>query len=86
MFARRVICDLLLVYLIIMFVRVLSSWFPMHMGGPLRTAMGWIYDVTEPVMGPVRRLLPPVRMGAMAMDFSPILIFIVIGILRQAIC
>lgn len=83
---RRIACDLLFVYLLIMLARVLSSWFPPPAGGPMRTVMGWIYDLTEPVMRPVRSLLPPVRMGGMAMDLSPILIFIVIAILQQSIC
>ena len=30
--------------------------------------------ITEPVLGPVRRLLPPMRLGAGAMDLSPILV------------
>ena len=42
--------------------------------------------VTDPVLRPLRGLLPPVRMGAVAMDFSPILAFVVIGILQRAIC
>jgi YggT family protein len=83
---RRIACDLLFVYLLIMLARVLSSWFPPPTGGPMRTVMGWVYDLTEPLMRPVRSLLPPVRMGAMAMDFSPILIFIVIAILQRSIC
>jgi YggT family protein len=44
--------------------------------------MNIIYDITEPVLRPVRRLLPPIRMGGMAMDLSPIIVFIVLGILR----
>ena len=83
MFIRELIHWLLFAYWIILLVRVLSTWFPAPMGGPMRTIMGWIYDVTEPVLRPFGRLLPPVRMGAMALDLSPILVFIVLGILLR---
>ena len=34
---------------------------------------------------PTRGLIPPIRMGAMAMDLSPILLFIVIGVLQNSV-
>ncbi|HEY1332165.1 MAG TPA: YggT family protein [Actinomycetota bacterium] len=76
---------ILVLYWIVLLVRILSSWFPMPMSGPARRGMELVYDVTEPVLRPLRNLIPPVRMGAMAMDFSPILVFIVIGILLRSI-
>ena len=50
-----------------------------------RIAPGFVYDVTDPVLRPLRNLIPAVRMGAMAMDFSPILLFIVIVVVQRAI-
>ena len=41
--------------------------------------------MTEPVLKPVRGLIPPVRMGMMALDLSPILVFIVITVIRTAL-
>ena len=38
-----------------------------------------IWQLTEPVMGPIRRVIPP--MGGL--DFSPIFIFIVIGLIQN---
>jgi len=43
-----------------------------------------VYALTEPVLRPLQGLLPPVRMGPAAMDFSPIIVFIVLGILLNA--
>ena len=45
-----------------------------------------VYDVTEPVLRPVRGILPPIRMGAMGLDLSPVIVFIALGILQGAIC
>ena len=41
-----------------------------------------IYNLTEPVLGPLRRAIPPMRMGAAAIDLSPLII--IIGV--QVIC
>ena len=38
-----------------------------------------IWQLTEPVMGPLRKVLPPLG----GLDFSPILIFIIIGLIQN---
>ena len=84
---RRIFCDLLGVYWLILFIRILLSWFPPPgRPGILRTGYNLIYDLTEPVLRPVRGLLPPIRAGAMGLDMSPILVFIVILVVQQAVC
>jgi YggT family protein len=83
---RALVCDLLFLYNIILFVRVLSSWFPRPMSGPLRSIWNFLYAVTDPVLRPLRGMLPPVRAGVMAFDLSPIIAFIIISILIGAIC
>ena len=80
-----VIHYLLFAYWIILLVRVLSSWFRPPMSGPIRAVLTLVYDLTDPVLRPFRGLIPPIRMGAMAMDLSPILLFIVIGILMNVV-
>ncbi|HXY72445.1 MAG TPA: YggT family protein [Actinomycetota bacterium] len=83
---RRIFCDLLALYWLILFIRILLSWFPPPGSGPLRTGYNLIYDLTEPVLRPVRGLLPPIRAGSMGLDLSPILVFIVIFVLQAAVC
>jgi len=81
-----IICILLSVYWVILLIRILSSWFPVPPSGPVATAISFIYGVTEPVLRPLRNVLPPIRLGAVALDLSPIIVFIVIGILQNSIC
>ena len=38
------------------------------------------------MLGPVRAMLPPVRMGAMGLDLSPIVVFLVGILLQRIIC
>jgi YggT family protein len=40
-----------------------------------------IVQITEPIMGPVRKIIPP--MGSI--DFSPVFIFLLIGLIRDII-
>jgi YggT family protein len=82
----RIFCWALTIYWLILLAKILMSWIPPSSSGSLRTVQGLLDDLTEPVLRPVRGLLPPVRMGMMALDLSPILVFVVIAILRSTIC
>jgi YggT family protein len=82
----RIICILLTVYWVILIVRILSSWFRPPMSGPLQTVWRIVYDLTDPVLRPFRNLLPAMRMGSMAIDFSPIIVFIILGVLQRVVC
>jgi YggT family protein len=81
-----VICVAIQLYIFVIFVRLIMSWFPPTPG----TTYAQIYDafvtVTEPVLGPVRSMMPPMRMGAMALDLSPIVVLLGLQILRRFIC
>jgi YggT family protein len=83
---RTVLCYLISIYTLILFIRILTSWFPPPMSGPLRTIWRILYDLTDPVLRPLRGLIPAVRFGGMAMDLSPILLFVILGVLRSVIC
>lgn len=82
--ARRIICILLTIYWFVLFVRIIMSWFPGPRSGIGRAVVEIVYDLTEPLMRLVRGLLPPIRMGAMGLDLSPIILFIVLGVLQAA--
>ena len=82
----EVVCLLLFVYWLVLLVRILSSWFPPPSSGVGRAIFQVIYDLTEPVLGLVRGLLPAIRMGAMGLDMSPIIVFLVLFALRSALC
>ena len=81
-----IICILLSIYWVILFARIILSWFPPPMSGLGRTLWDLVHDLTEPVLGLVRGLLPPVRMGTMGLDLSPIIVFIALFAVREALC
>ena len=81
----QIICILLTILWLLLFVRIIFSWIPPPMSGIGRTLYGIVFDVTEPVLGLVRGLLPPIRMGAVALDLSSIVVFIAIGVIQSAL-
>jgi YggT family protein len=82
----RLICTLLQLYIIAVFARIILSWFPISPGGALASVYGFLYSITEPVLGPVRRALPPLQVGSMGIDLSPILVLFGIQIFASIIC
>jgi YggT family protein len=81
----NILDALLTVYLIIVVIRIILSWIPISYGSPLEGFASLIYGLTEPVMGPLRRVLPPVRLGGMALDLSPIIVIFGIQVLRALV-
>lgn len=82
----RIICILLFVYWLVLIARVLTSWLPIPPSGPIRSFISLVYALTEPVLRPLRGLIPPLRMGAVGFDLSPIIVFVALSILQRAIC
>jgi YggT family protein len=81
-----IICTLLLLYFLVLLGRVVLSWFPLDPDGIGAQVYGFLVGLTEPVLGPLRRAIPPLRMGTMALDLSPLIVFFGIQILRGIIC
>ena len=72
---------LLQLYVLVLFVRIVLSWFPMSPDGFLGGVMRVLYALTEPILAPLRSVLPPVRAGAGAIDLSPLVVLLVIEFL-----
>ena len=75
-------------YLVVIFIRVILSWFPISPGSAMASIYNVVYSVTEPVLGPIRRVMPTVGFGGMGLDLSPIIVLlglqlIIIPILRS---
>ena len=73
------------IYILLIVVRALMSWFPLRSGTAAYRIYSWVYDVTEPYLQLFRRVLPPVRMGNAALDLSPIVGFVVLIAVRYIV-
>ena len=77
----------LLVYLVDVFftllslailARVLLSWVRVS---PYHPAVDFVYRVTEPILAPLRRAIPPIGM----VDISPVIAIILLQIIQQVL-
>ncbi|MSV85595.1 MAG: YggT family protein [Actinobacteria bacterium] len=71
--------------MILIFARVILSWFP-PTGGVIDQIQNLVITATEWIMGPLRRVIPPVRLGAAALDLSPLIVLLGITVLRSLLC
>ncbi|MSX01405.1 MAG: hypothetical protein F2694_11720 [Actinobacteria bacterium] len=71
--------------MILIFARVILSWFP-PTGGVIDQIQNLVITATEWIMGPLRRVIPPVRLGAAALDLSPLIVLLGITVLRSILC
>ena len=83
------LCYLLNIYLLLIFGRIILSWFPISPGSALASVYRILYTITEPVLGPIRRVMPTIGFGGMGLDLSPIIVIfgvqlLVIPLLRNA--
>ncbi len=72
---------LLQAYIVVIFVRVVLSWFPISPDSALASVYRIVYALTEPVLGPIRRVMPGVGVGGMGLDLSPIIVLLVLEII-----
>jgi len=73
------------IYSFLILARIIMSWIPLPENPMVNSVAGFIYDVTEPFLGLFRRLLPMANLGGMGIDFSPIIAFFVLGLLREVV-
>ena len=77
MFVGFVLYGLLSVLVLFIFIRFLSQWFVFTR----KTFLGFVMKVTDPIMLPVQKLIPPIGM----FDISAMLVLILIGLLQSVV-
>ena len=77
---------LFLVYVVLIFVRILMSWVPrIPRSATLRPVLDFITETTDPYLNIFRRIIPPIGGGGMTMDVSPIIAIIVLLVAERII-
>lgn len=67
------VCNLLA---IIIFIRAILSWFAISPYSPI---MVFLYRITEPILAPLRRIIPRIGM----VDITPVIAIIVLILIPQ---
>ena len=67
------------IFELVLLARIILSWFPnVDRSNPI---IQFLFDVTEPVLRPIREMMPQTGM----MDFSPLIVFLIIQVLMTLI-
>jgi len=82
---RDLLDTVLSLYFYAVFAWVILSWIPMSPGHPLGRIQQFLDRIIYPVIRPIRKVIPPIRVGGGALDLSPIILLLGIQILRRLI-
>ena len=85
--AGEIIAFVLWVCLILLIARIVLDWVQMlarswQPRGAILVLCEVIYTITDPPLRAIRRVLPPLRLGMVALDLSPLVLFVLIYILQ----
>ena len=84
----QVIEGLLWFFLVLLWVRFVVDWVQVFArswspSGPLLVVLEFVYSITDPPIKALRRIIPPLRLGAIALDVSFLLVMILTYVLLQ---
>jgi uncharacterized protein YggT (Ycf19 family) len=76
--------GLISIYILMIFVRIVLT---MAMVSYVNRTMRFLVDATEPLLGPLRKKIPPIAVGKMGArwDISPLVAFVLLWLLQAAI-
>ena len=77
-----ILCAVLIVFIVVLVLRAVLSWFPVRPGTPLAQVNGILFDLTEWALRPMRQLIPPVGM----FDVSFMVLLFGLFILQRVVC
>ena len=75
---QLVLVTILDLYLLVMVLYAILTWFPLDPGSPISRLRWGLGRLVEPVVGPVRRLLPQTNLP---IDLAFIIVFLVIAVI-----
>jgi YggT family protein len=77
-----ILCALLTVFIVVLVVRAVLSWFPIRPGTGWAQLNGILFDLTEWALRPMRQIIPPVGM----FDISFMILLFGLFLLRAFVC
>jgi YggT family protein len=85
-----VVYLVLWLFLALMFVRFIVDWVQVFARqwqprGPLLVALEGVYSATDPPIVALRRVVPPLRIGSVALDLSFLLVMVAAWLLLQVV-
>ena len=79
---QQIICALLTAYWVVLIARAIMSWIPIRPDSAFGAIYRVLLDLTEPVLAPLRRIIPPAGM----FDVSFIVLLLGLFLLQGILC
>ena len=70
-------------YVIILIVRILATWIPASPWSNFGKFVRALGMITDPILNPIRRIIPPIRAGGVGIDISAMLLIVVLTIIAN---
>ncbi|GIU92932.1 MAG: hypothetical protein KatS3mg011_1838 [Acidimicrobiia bacterium] len=83
---REVVCLALDIYRLAVFAWIILSWVRISSTHPLGRVVVFLDRIMYPVILPLRRIIPPVRLGGAMLDLSPVALLLGVSIVRGLVC
>lgn len=82
----QIIYAVLFTFIVLLFVRLIVDWIQMFARqwtprGPVLLVLEGVYSVTDPPVKALRKVLPPLRLGGVAIDLSFVALLLICYIL-----
>lgn len=72
-------------YMVVVISRVVMDWIPLDYGAARKITL-FLHNVTDPLLSPLRRIIPLVPMsGGLALDFSPFVLLVILAVIQYLI-
>jgi YggT family protein len=86
----EILVLILLVFIGLLWVRFIVDWVQVFARqweprGPLLVALEGVYSVTDPPIVALRRVIPPLRIGSVALDLSFLLVMVAAWLLLSVV-
>lgn len=81
-----ILCQVLLAYQLVVIARIILEYIPVSHDHPVGKVRSAFRAVTEPLLAPLRAIIPAVRIGGVGLDLSPLILLVVINLVAAAIC
>jgi YggT family protein len=78
---EQFVLSLYLVYLVLIFLYVIMSWVQLPYNIWIGRIRGFLHDTVEPVLRPIRAVLPPLG----GFDLSPLIAIFALGLVEQIV-
>ncbi|MDD3074401.1 MAG: YggT family protein [Eubacteriales bacterium] len=79
----RILDGLFSVFYLVLTARILLTWIPVQPGGLLADIIDVLNSLTEPLLAPIRKIIPPIPLGMGYLDLSPLILMLLVNFLRR---